>query len=168
MSQHETENKVINHNFKVKNDDVSQLRVYSIYDSKLKKFLPPFYCTSDDEAIRQFSNIVNFSGSLISRFPEDYSLHFLCSFFDEVGAFNICDSKLIKNGVDLVTQTTKNYSNILGQIEKQQQTVDGLIDDYHRLLKRYPIKDEGPQLYEAKKPITQKQKKSIINKLFSH
>jgi len=60
-------------------------RIYTIYDSKVAAFLRPFFCRSDAEAIRAFTDTVTDPGSLLNKHPEDFSLFVVGDFDEETG-----------------------------------------------------------------------------------
>ena len=49
--------------------------LYCIVDFKSLTILPPFLANNDDEAVRNFSNLINYANSAICRFPEDFKLY---------------------------------------------------------------------------------------------
>lgn len=63
-------------------------KVFSIYDSKAKAWLPPFFCPNAAVAIRMFERAVNDSASDFSRFSSDYTLF-------EVGEWSEHDGDLL-------------------------------------------------------------------------
>jgi len=64
------------------------VNVYSIFDNKSKIFSQPWVAINDAVAIRSFSGFANDPGSQICRNAEDFSLHRLCTFDDNLGTFN--------------------------------------------------------------------------------
>jgi hypothetical protein len=67
--------------------------LYSIFDSKVNSFAPPFVATNDQEAIRMFKTSINYGESTLNMYPEDFDLFRLGSFNSESGTF---DSQLEK------------------------------------------------------------------------
>lgn len=61
------------------------LRAYSVFDSKAKAFIPPFFLQNDAMAVREFTNAVNDPGHKFHVNAEDYSLHSVAGFDDETG-----------------------------------------------------------------------------------
>lgn len=59
--------------------------VYSVYDSKLKAYMLPFYAATEAVAIRSFSNAANDDSTGLAKNPADYTLFFLATFNDESG-----------------------------------------------------------------------------------
>lgn len=64
-----------------------KLQVLSIYDSKSKIFSQPFYASNTAVGKRMFTDLVNDKTSNVARHPEDFSLHWLGEFDDELGKF---------------------------------------------------------------------------------
>lgn len=61
--------------------------VYTIYDRKTRKFRSDsvMFCFNEDEAKRYVIAAAKAPGSLLSLFPDDYELVYLCDFDDEAG-----------------------------------------------------------------------------------
>lgn len=59
--------------------------VYSIRDRKVGAYMTPFFSLNDDTAVRSFSHACENPQSLMSSYPEDYSLHCIGIFDDESG-----------------------------------------------------------------------------------
>lgn len=66
-----------------------KLSIYSIFDSKARAFLPPFYLANDSLATRVFSDCANDSVHAFGKHPEDYSLFRLGEFDDALGTFDL-------------------------------------------------------------------------------
>lgn len=66
------------------------LKIFSIYDSKIAAYGTPFFARSTGEALRQFTDIANSTDqrSLISSHPEDYTLFEMGGWSDETAAFD--------------------------------------------------------------------------------
>lgn len=62
-----------------------KINVYSVYDSKAAVFNPPFHIVNDMVAIRHFETLVNDSRSTVFGHSEDYTLHQVGVFDDELG-----------------------------------------------------------------------------------
>lgn len=106
---------------------------YSFYDKKTKKFMPPFYSVTEDEALRQASSIVNFSNSLINKFPEDYDLIYIGSFDEDTG--EIYDNEnvnIIASCFDLRTEQSVQYDELRKECERQRDQVAVIVSDYHK------------------------------------
>lgn len=63
-------------------------KVFSIYDSKAKAWLQPFFATNSAVAIRMFERAVNDENTDFNRFAADYILF-------EVGAWSEHDGDLL-------------------------------------------------------------------------
>lgn len=72
----------------------------SIYDAKADSYTHPSVASSDADAIRQFSILVNDrEGTLLALHPEDFTLF-------RIGSFDCCkivgeDRKSLANGIDV-------------------------------------------------------------------
>lgn len=60
-----------------------QLKIYTVYDSKVEAYLQPFYVRSKGEAIRAFTETVNDPQSLVGKHPADYTLFEIGEFDDQ-------------------------------------------------------------------------------------
>ncbi len=66
----------------------SILGMFSIFDSKARAYLQPFFSINLETAKREFSAAVNGEGNF-SEFTEDYSLFFLGNFNQVTGKFEM-------------------------------------------------------------------------------
>lgn len=179
----ENESQVINHDFAVFNR-TPILKLYSIYDKQLKKFLPPFFAVSDKDAIRQLSSIVNYSDTLICRFAEDYCLYkvglfdesdgFVCSIY-RTGSKGIDDFSIekVSECIDLRTEEGLRLAEICKRVEDDRAQVAAIVSDYHKclsLIEEYEKKviavDGLLNKTTSRLTSLDKSKKSILDKLF--
>lgn len=65
------------------------LKMFSIYDSKAKAFLPPFFLHTEGMAIRTFADCAKDPQHAFSRNPQDYTLFCLGSFEDTSGMVEV-------------------------------------------------------------------------------
>ncbi|WGL31182.1 nonstructural protein [Dipodfec virus UOA04_Rod_760] len=184
----ESLSQVCNKNFTILNEDKS-LQLYSIYDKKLNKFIPPFFASCQEDAIRQVSSIVNYTNSLICRFPEDYSLYFV-GYFDEKSGMLISqpDDNFIKvtECVSLKTEEGTRWSELVAKVEQDKTQIASIVQDYHRcadLIDEFEKRvsslkvfyDDLSELYSNGRNFSKVSnpdplhisKKSILDKLFS-
>jgi len=56
--------------------------VYSVFDSKAKAFIPPFFMSNDDVAVRLFAECANDNSHNFCKFSTDFTL-FKIGFFDD-------------------------------------------------------------------------------------
>lgn len=68
-----------------------KIGVYAIRDGNIKCYCPPFFAYSDDDAKRMVSDAVEV-GSILARFPEDYSLFYFGEFDSREGLVNASGS----------------------------------------------------------------------------
>lgn len=59
--------------------------MFSVLDSAVKAFLPPFFCRTKGEAIRSFSEAANNKEHQFYRHSADYTLYYLGDFDDASG-----------------------------------------------------------------------------------
>ncbi|WGL31142.1 nonstructural protein [Dipodfec virus UOA04_Rod_742] len=155
--------------------------IFSIYDRKLQKYLPPFTAESLEDGKRQFSNIVNYSNTLMCRFPEDYELVVVGSFYDDLGFINVCGNEYRINGADLKLNDTLKYDELLKEVKSQVANVSNVIQEYQQIDTEYSRKlrlldskykeltDKEVKLYEPTAPAQDIDKSAIskwIDKLF--
>lgn len=62
-----------------------KLVMFSVYDSKVEAWMPPFFMRSKGEALRAWSQTVNDGQSAMSHHPADFSLMEIGNFDDENG-----------------------------------------------------------------------------------
>lgn len=58
---------------------------YSVYDSKARTYITPFFSINNDTAIRIFAHAANDPTTDIGRFPSDYTLFLLGRWYAETG-----------------------------------------------------------------------------------
>lgn len=166
MMNHDTQNVTKNE----ENEAVTPLQVFTIYDRKLKKHLPPFLCSCQEDAIRQFSSLVNYTNSLICKFPDDYYLKYLCDFDDTTGEFIIFDHEtFVIEAKALKTDETIRYDELLKEIKGQKTLVDSAISDYNNIHQMYSakIRDLESRIQAIKEPALKSSKKSFLDRLFN-
>lgn len=62
-------------------------KVFAIFDTKAKSFLPPFYLPEQGMAVRAFADGINDVTHQFGKHPEDYALFQLAAFDDVKGIF---------------------------------------------------------------------------------
>lgn len=65
------------------------LKVFTVYDSKLEAYLPPFFMPARGQAVRSFSDSISAPDSVFGRHPEDYTLFELGEFDDQCCVFTL-------------------------------------------------------------------------------
>ena len=63
------------------------IKVYSVYDSKAKAFLPPFFATNAGVAGRMMQEACSDQNHQFFKFAGDYTLFEVASFDDDTGIF---------------------------------------------------------------------------------
>lgn len=87
-----------------------KVKIYSIYDNEGKIFDLPFFCEKDLFAKRHFVMLMDKSGSMVSKFRENFDVY--C-----IGEFNVIDGH-IKSEQSLVV---KGASITVGLDEKEKK-----------------------------------------------
>lgn len=62
-------------------------KIFSVYDSAAKAYLPPWFCHSTGLALRNFSTAANDQDHSFSRYAKDFTLFELGEFDDEHAGF---------------------------------------------------------------------------------
>ncbi|AXH77456.1 MAG: nonstructural protein [Microviridae sp.] len=65
-----------------------KLKVFSIFDTKLADFAPPFCSLTEASAIRSFTDEINSGQSPLAKHPEDFSLYMLAEYDSSTGTFD--------------------------------------------------------------------------------
>lgn len=64
-------------------------KIFSVYDSKVESFLPPFFVQSKGAALRSFMDAVGQEGHQFSKHAADFTLFELGEFDDFCGKFEL-------------------------------------------------------------------------------
>lgn len=160
------------------NVDYKPLELYSIQDKKTGKFMPPFFCVNEEDAIRQCKQIVNYAPSLINKFPQDYALYF-CGVFDEyhgcISASNSMLDGFIAYLDEYKTDDTVKFDDLKKDIEEKKFVIENNIAQLEKLSDK--VEEQCAKMtilynkYDSSfnsrtKNIEDYSKKSIISKLF--
>lgn len=86
--------------------------IYAIRDGNIKCYCPPFFAPSDDEAKRMLADAAEV-GSMLARFPEDYSLFFFGEFDSREGLTNPQESFIAAMSDILRSDVVKASKTIL-------------------------------------------------------
>lgn len=121
-------------NFRVENSKVDLKPVVAIYDKKIGKHTTPFVCETFEDAKRQFSNIVNYSNSLMCKFPEDYCLVHIGDFDDVVGIVIPLDKHTnpVVEATSLKRKDTIQYDELLKEVKGYINQISWAIKDYDK------------------------------------
>lgn len=82
------------------------MRLYSVYDTKVKAFANPVICRNDGEAIRGFSGAVNGGDTYISKHYLDFALFCVGEWDDEKGEITPENRSVIR-GLEVKTLDDK-------------------------------------------------------------
>jgi hypothetical protein len=80
--------------------------IYAIYDSKMNVFSTPFFSPNNATALRSFSDAANDGTTNICKHPEDFSLHHLGTFEDDLGVIEGCQTTNLGLAADYHEQIT--------------------------------------------------------------
>lgn len=69
-------------------------RIFTVYDSKIEAFMPPFYSRTLQSALRSFTDTCQSADHPFAKHPEDYTLFELGSFNDNNASFDIHDTPI--------------------------------------------------------------------------
>jgi len=62
-------------------------KVFSIFDSASRCYMPPFHCPTAGAAIRAFKDAANAKSHFVGQHPADYTLMEIATFCDSTGAY---------------------------------------------------------------------------------
>lgn len=79
------------------------LRVYSVFDRKLREYGPLVLGANDEFTLRALQEIRN-SGSMMEKYPADYDLMDVGEFDVETGELNGSLPRLVQNLADVLSQ----------------------------------------------------------------
>lgn len=91
--------------------------IYSIYDTAAAAYMRPFFCGSDNEAKRMFSDIATDADHVIGKHAEDYSLCRLGIFDDGNGDLNNEAVEVIITGLEAVAAARKIAPGSLHELD---------------------------------------------------
>lgn len=81
-------------------------KIFTIYDSKAKAYLTPFFLHEDGMALRVFGDCVNDKTHQFGKHPEDYTLFNVGSWSDEKAKFVTNNPTALGNGIEFVDPKT--------------------------------------------------------------
>ncbi|UDN67723.1 nonstructural protein [robinz microvirus RP_103] len=64
-----------------------KFQMFSVYDRAVNCYLPPFFCRTQGEAIRSFTEAVNDPNKSFGKYATDYALMGFGEFDDNSGSF---------------------------------------------------------------------------------
>lgn len=79
-----------------------QNKIFTIYDSKAKAYITPFFMHEEGMAIRVFSDCINDTTHQFGKHPEDYTLFTIGSWDDQKSKFLTTNPIALGNGVEFV------------------------------------------------------------------
>lgn len=116
---------------------MAKIKNYALLDHKAGVFLRPFTATNDGEAIRLLTTWVNDKehNTNINKYPQDFSLHYLGEFDDQIGRFE---------------QQEHNKEIILGISVQQEQERQYTVKELITMLEQHFENKTNPPLHEVK------------------
>ncbi len=84
-----------------------KLNIYSIYDTAAGLYSRPFFCQSDAEALRMFSDLSVDAEHPVGKHPEDYSIFRLGIFDDNKGTLQNEDNECLATALEQVAGSRK-------------------------------------------------------------
>ncbi len=80
-------------------------QIFTIYDSKAKAYLTPFFMHNNDMAMRVFADCTNDPGHQFGKHPEDYTLFNIGSWSDDKAKFLTSNPLSLGNGIEFQTES---------------------------------------------------------------
>jgi len=77
-------------------------KIFTVFDSKAKAYLTPFFLHEEGMAIRVFSDCINDATHMFGKHPEDYTLFMQGSWSDDKAEFLTKSPIAISNGIELL------------------------------------------------------------------
>lgn len=111
--------------------------LFTIYDKKVKSFMPIFVASNVDEAIRIFTNMCNYSNSLLTKFPSDYALYQIIKFESYFSAESMAqylenDSiSFVADGLSVKKEDTNKYDELINMLNQQKVDVGVALSSYN-------------------------------------
>lgn len=79
--------------------------MFTVYDSAAARFLPPFSAATIEVALRMFRAMVNREDHQFGKFPEDYTLFHIGTFYGESGEIQAVPPRSLGVAVTFVNRT---------------------------------------------------------------
>jgi len=77
-------------------------KIFTVYDSKAKAYITPFFLHEDGMALRVFGDCINDTTHQFGKHPEDYTLFEIGTWEDQKAKFSGTITKALANGIELV------------------------------------------------------------------
>jgi len=101
------------------------LTIFSVYDSKVSAFMPPFFMRNKGEAIRAFVQIATSGDNNIVKYPADFTL-FQLGTFDDLTCKFVLNSTPLSIGTALDLKCSNDNQPVLPSAV--QAVYDGNVD----------------------------------------
>ena len=88
-----------------------KLFAFCIYDAATAAFMRPFFCHTEQQAIRMFKDCVYDENHECGKHPEDYSIHRVGLFDDQNGHFEAVTPVQVVTGNELMGELVRPSEN---------------------------------------------------------
>lgn len=78
------------------------MKIYTVRDSKVEAYLPPFYAANDAVAIRMITDTANDPNTLFNKHPIDFTVIYIGEFEESTGELFPADHKIIGKIIDIM------------------------------------------------------------------
>lgn len=89
-----------------------RLLAFSIFDSKVERFIQPFFDVTTGAAIRAFGDAVNDGSTAFNKHAEDYTLFHVGIFDQELGRFEKMEPVSLGTALTYKTDTDVNQTEL--------------------------------------------------------
>lgn len=84
---------------------MTNLKIYSVFDTKSKLYSMPHFQPSDGVAIRDFSTACQDEKTKLNQYPSDFSLYAVGKFNVETGEIEACNPEQLCNAAEFIQNT---------------------------------------------------------------
>lgn len=77
-------------------------KMFTVYDTAAKAYLPPFFLPREEMAIRVFTDAVNSDSHQFGRHPADYTLFLIAEFDDEFAGVSLQTPEKVCTGLEVL------------------------------------------------------------------
>lgn len=78
------------------------MKIYTVRDSKVEAYLPPFYAANDAVATRMIKDTADDPNSLFHKHPIDFTVVYIGEFYEQSGEIIPADHKIIGKIIDIM------------------------------------------------------------------
>ena len=77
-------------------------KMFTVYDTAAKAYLPPFILPHTGQAVRMFTECCNSKTHQFGKFPADYTLFLIARFDDSTANLDLHTPEKIHNGLEVL------------------------------------------------------------------